>query len=288
MLGVLALGSAIALVVALSLRRADSAGRCVVVSGPAMLPEVPEASGLTTSRRSPGVLWSHNDSGNDAILFAIDATGAVRGRVRVPVRTRDWEDVSAGACPAGDCLYVADVGDNERSRPRIFIYRVAEPLPTDAEARLSDVFEATYADGPHNAESLFIIGDDLFIVTKDRTGGVYRARMSSPDSGRLVFRRVGEVGLAAVTDAETSADGRFVVVRTSHEAVLYQSADVLNGVFVPYLRIPIDGLREVQGEAVALDGTMLHLASEGRPWRRAGSLLTLRCDMFPDSPEPSR
>ena len=60
-----------------------------------MLPEIPEASGLAVSRRDPGLLWSHNDSGSAAVLFALDTAGTMRGRVRVPVKTRDWEDVSA-------------------------------------------------------------------------------------------------------------------------------------------------------------------------------------------------
>jgi hypothetical protein len=29
---------------------------------------------------------------------------------------------------------------------------------------------------------------------------------------------------------------------------------------------------------VALDGNMLYLSSEGRPWNRAGRFLGLRCD----------
>lgn len=76
-------------------------GPCVVVSGPAPLPELAESSDLAISARSPGVLWSHNDSGNAAVLFAVDTAGAVRGRVRVPIRTRDWEDISAARCASG-------------------------------------------------------------------------------------------------------------------------------------------------------------------------------------------
>ena len=44
------------------------------------------------------------------------------------------------------------------------------------------------------------------------------------------------------------------------------------------MRIPIDGLREPQGEGVAIgEGGMLYLASEGGWLTRAGQLLTLRC-----------
>jgi uncharacterized protein YjiK len=45
------------------------------------------------------------------------------------------------------------------------------------------------------------------------------------------------------------------------------------------VRIPIDGLKEAQGEGVAIDdnGT-LYLASEGRPWSRPGTFMRLRCN----------
>ena len=100
------------LLLAWELRPDDQAGPCVVVNGPAMLPEIPETSGLAVSRRDSALLWSHNDSGSAAVFFALDTAGTMRGRVRVPIRTRDWEDVSAARCPSGDCLYIADIGDN--------------------------------------------------------------------------------------------------------------------------------------------------------------------------------
>jgi hypothetical protein len=196
--------------------------------------------------------------------------------VRVAVRAIDWEDVSAAPCDTGDCLYVADIGDNGLARRAVTIVRVPEPALADRDAAPPAVFTATYADGPHNAEALFVVGADLYVVTRDRTAGLYRATMTRPDAA-LTFQRIGQLGLAAVTDAETSRDGTTVVVRTSHEALLYRTAEVVQGRFDVYARIPLDGLREPQGEGVALDGEMLYLASEGRPWSRAGRLLTLRC-----------
>jgi hypothetical protein len=94
------------------------------------------------------------DSGNATVLLALDAAGAVRGRVRLPIRTRDWEDVSA-RCPTGDGLYIADIGDNSHrpARTRIQIDRVPEPAPSDAETASPEVFSAAYADGAHNAEA---------------------------------------------------------------------------------------------------------------------------------------
>jgi len=34
-----------------------------------------EASGLAASRRNPNILWTHNDSGDENRVFAIDANG---------------------------------------------------------------------------------------------------------------------------------------------------------------------------------------------------------------------
>jgi hypothetical protein len=253
-----------------------SAGPCVVASGPAKLPDIPETSGLAVSRRSPGLLWSHNDSGNAAVLFALDSGGALRGRVRVPVSTRDWEDISAARCPQGDCLYIADVGDNGRDRRQIRIYRVPEPAPGDAETAPPEVFTATYVDGPHNAEALFVVDADLFIVTKDRAGFLYRATLP-PSGSRLIFQRAGQLGIAMVTDAETSRDGTSIVVRTPGEVVLFRTTDVIGGTYTPVHRIAIGGLREPQGEGVALDGEMLYLSSEGGRDGAAGWFMSLRC-----------
>ncbi len=159
-------------------------GPCMVTSGPVTLSDVPETSGLAMGRRTRGVLWSHNDSGNDAVLFAMDVAGAVRGRVSVPMRMRDWEDVSAGRCPAGDCLYLADIGDNGARRPHVAVLRVPEPRVNDSTTLAPEVFTVTYPDGPHNAEAMFVIGADAFIITKDRVGSVYRAGDLTAGGGR--------------------------------------------------------------------------------------------------------
>lgn len=256
-----------------------TAGPCEVVSGPASLPDVPETSGLAVGRRTRDVLWSHNDSGNDAVLFALDRAGVVRARVRVPVRLRDWEDVSAGRCPAGDCLYLADIGDNGVRRPEVTILRVPEPRDGDTATAPPEVFTATYADGPHNAEALFVAGQDVFVITKDRVGSLYRGNGLPAGGGALTLNRIGSLGLSTVTDAEASVDERMVVVRTPGDVVIYRTGALVAGDTAPALRIDVSGLDELQGEGVALDGSLLHLSSEGKPWSRAGSLRSLRCQL---------
>ena len=67
--------------------------------------ELPEASGVAVSRKSPGVLWSHNDSG-EPVIVAVGTDGTTRGRVKIAGATvGDWEDIDVGPCPGGTCVY---------------------------------------------------------------------------------------------------------------------------------------------------------------------------------------
>src|SRR2546425_2345850 len=63
-------------------------------------PRLIESSGVAVSHAHPGVLWSHNDSGDGPYLYATDLTGADRGRVLVSgAENEDWEDMALGPCP---------------------------------------------------------------------------------------------------------------------------------------------------------------------------------------------
>ena len=143
------------------------------IAGPlARVPELPEASGLALSRRSPERLWSHNDSGGPA-LIALNPRGAVTGRVRLSgIRIDDWEAVAVGTCPGGSCVYIGDIGDNDAKRPRITVHRLVEPATADT-ASVPESFHATYPDGAHDAETLLVSPDGrLYIVTKGEAGSI--------------------------------------------------------------------------------------------------------------------
>ena len=66
-------------------------------------PRVRESSGVAVSRAHRGVLWTHNDSGDDAYVYATDLAGTDRGVVRIRgARAVDWEDIALGPCPTGE------------------------------------------------------------------------------------------------------------------------------------------------------------------------------------------
>ena len=250
---------------------------CVAAGRPVTLKELPEASGLTLGRRTPGTLWTHNDSGAP-VVFALNASGTMQGRVQVSnAAVDDWEDVTAGPCPSGQCLYVADIGDNGTARRSITIYRLPEPLPGDAASAPAEAFTARYPDGAHDAEALFVTGDgSVFVITKDAAATLYRYPGTLRGGGTATLERVAELPLKRVTDADLSADGRWVVVRTNAEVTFYPAADLVRGKAAG-MTMSLAALKEPQGEGVALaaDGT-LYLVSEGGG---GGRLSTMRCNL---------
>jgi len=274
--------------VSLLARPTSGTGPCAVTTR-AVLPDVEEASGLAVSRRHPDVIWTHNDSGNAAVLFALDASsGMPRGRVRVPMQLRDLEALSAARCdaarprsnPTDDCLFLGDVGDNSRSRPRVQVLVVPEPDPGDAETARPEVYVVSYPGGAHNAEAMFVTGGRLFIITRDRKGTLYGSAAPLGPDHAITLRRISDLGLEAVTDAGTSPDGASVAVRTSHDVLIYQTADLIAGGVTPRMTISIAGAREPQGEGIALgEAGMLYLASEGGWLSRAGRFTALRCSV---------
>ena len=98
--------------------------------------DIKEASALAASQRWPGIYWTLNDSGNSPNLFALDEKGANRGDFRVEdADNEDWEALALGpGKDGGPALYIGDIGDNDRKRKEIVVYRVPEPEPAPSEA----------------------------------------------------------------------------------------------------------------------------------------------------------
>lgn len=91
--------------------------------------ELNESSGVAFSGRNDQYIWSHNDSGDRAQLFAFDQTGESTGRAYLQgVKATDFEDM-ASYTDDGPRLLVADVGDNDTVRSAVSLYLFDEPSP---------------------------------------------------------------------------------------------------------------------------------------------------------------
>lgn len=249
-------------------------------SGLTRLVGASEASGIALSRRTPGIIWSHNDSGAP-VLFAFDTSGKARGQVQVTgMSVDDWEDLAVGPCGQGSCLYLADIGDNNRGRRQITIYRVPEPRPDEKATAPVEALHAAYPDGPHDAEALFVSATgQLFVISKDdaRTAALYR--LGQPAAGRVgKLELVTRLPLDRITGAGTSPDGNWVAVRSNKELFLYRAQDLVGGRNAQPRRFDLTAVGEPQGEAVAVaaDG-LIYLAGEGGGG--GGTLATIRCTL---------
>ena len=184
-----------------------------------------EASGLAASPTNPGVLWTHNDSGGAAVLYALGAKARLRAALPLAgAANRDWEDLATGPGPPGGpgFLYVADIGDNSGAWPSVPVLRVPEPtlarvVPgTILPAAQAATVELAYPDGPRNAEALVVDpkAGDLYVITKDDSRAeVYRAPRPAFQGERVVLERRGRLPFGGVTGASACPNGRTVLVR---------------------------------------------------------------------------
>ena len=178
-----------------------------------------EASGLVASRVHPGILWSHNDGGDDPGVFAIANDGFDIGFHAVDVDgVTDLEDIAIGRDGNVDVLYLADIGDNGTDRTSVRVYRFPEPSPASvAPVTEVDVLEYVYPDRPHNAETLLV--DDanqrLVIVTKEQ----------APDADGQPDR-FGRTEASFILDGPLEGDGPIELTPVGRVGELLQRREV--------------------------------------------------------------
>ena len=250
------------------------ASSCEQVGRQQFLPTVPEASGLA---HAGGVLWTHNDS-DAPVLFRLDAAGAATPVSVAGAVVQDWEDLAAGTCGTGACLYIADIGDNNESRERITIYEVPVPAPGSASTKPVTAIHVRYPDYPHDAEALLVtrkIG--TFIITKEVPARVYTfaASQNPGETGTLkLFRTLNEK--VRITGAAVSPDEGWIAVRSNSTLVLYRLDDFAKG--GSPVRVDLRSFKEPQGEGVAFGSAGdLYLVSEGGGKGAAGMLTRIHC-----------
>jgi hypothetical protein len=233
---------------------------------------LPEASGAVLSDLDPGVVFSHDDSGDSARFVAFDLQCHVVGRWRLPLpEPVDWEDAALGP---DHTLVFGDIGDNDAVRHSVQLVTVAEPRIGKPYEPHPVVRVLRYTDGPHDAEGLLVQPKTgtTWVVTKSYSGvaGVYAAA-----GARLVPVTTLKLGiLQPVTGASVRRDGGALVLRTYTDAWIwlvprtsgggYQTdlGAVLKTAPVARITLPL----EPQGEGVAFtaDGSGLILTSEAR------------------------
>lgn len=185
-----------------------------------------ESSGLADSSRFGGVVLTHNDSGDDSRIYAVDRAGRTQATWTLDgARSWDWEDISSGP---GHTFWVGDIGDNDLNKPNLMVYKFTEP--TRLQNRTLSPSQYTgysfvYPGGvSRNAEALLVRDNgQLTIVTKDKNGGaVFQAPKNLSTSKDNVLHRVASAP-AIITGGSVSPDGSRLVLRSYRNVYFYTS-----------------------------------------------------------------
>ena len=260
---------------------------CRLDGSPVALPRVlAETSGLAVGLRNPDFVWTHNDSGHEPILYALDAQGEIRAEIEIDGNNRDWEDMDRGRCDLGSCFYVADTGDNNERRRSPSLYRIAEPDPSEDAHVDAERYRMLFPDGPRDVEAMYVLpGERVFFVTKGRNHPVTVYRYPPPlRSDEVVtleeVQRLSEGPVAPprmVTGASATLDGTKVVIRTYETLEFFEVADADRLSRPTDSRINLRTLRESQGEAVAFDGGERVILSSESGFASRPSIVSLIC-----------
>lgn len=230
-----------------------------------------ETSGIASSRKNPGKIWAHNDSGFPNHLYLIDTATAeiVATYIITGATNTDWEDMEVVADPVTGVpyVYVANTGDNRQNRNDYEVFRFEEP-----EYQISDFGKQValpqgivsrhrfrYPERSHDVEALFVdpANLDVYLITKRDASSIVFV-MPHPYQSGSVFNKtykVGELGFKNTSAATASFDGNKILIKTREDIFYWERT----GAVEPYhallaqtpVRLPYIG--EPQGEAVCFD-----------------------------------
>ncbi len=222
---------------------------------------VAESSGIVSSRRHPGVFWTHSDSLNEPAIIAVRLDGTILAKITIAAPNWDWEDI---AIDDDGFLYIADIGNNFGWFATRSIYKIREPDPHD-HARPPIHPAAVYTfrypqDRRFDAEGLFFRDGKMYLVSKRDQGHTRIYRLDTDADGVTSIHEIAELDMQGATAADMSPRGDRLAVCTVRSARIYTVGDDLAAVahHKPLLiRFPSDDV-----EACTFSGDTLVLTNE--------------------------
>jgi len=238
--------------------------------------ELNEASGLAASVKNPGMLWSHNDSGDQARIFLMDGYAHIKAVFYLKgITGHDLEDMDCIQKDGENYLLIGDIGDNTSSLETIKVYLFKEPKLLKKQTYTDTIplamvitYVLRYEDGPRDAECLFYdpISQKLYIISKrELQVGLYETEFPIHSADTLLLKKRVSLPFTFITGGDISTDGREVLIKNLLE-VYYWSRNI-NESIPEVLRKKATKLPykvEAQGESIAFahDGLGYYTVSE--------------------------
>lgn len=242
--------------------------------------ELKEASGLAASLNNPGLLWSHNDSGDEARIFLLDGSAKSKAVYYLEgIKAQDWEEI-ASLKKDRNYLLIGDIGDNKGIRPFISVHLIEEPKYRPGSFYIDTIpakeittYIFTYEDGPRDAEAFFYdeMDQKLYVISKrELEVGLYETKLplySNRHAAKdtLELKKSATLPFTFITSAAIANDGREVLVKNLLTVFYWKREDretIPDLLKRPAVQLPYKP--EIQGEAIAfaLDGTGYYTLSE--------------------------
>lgn len=255
---------------------------------------ISESSGLARSQRQTGLLWTLNDSGGAAALYAIDLQGRYQGLVDVqPAANVDWEDLASFTEGGVPRLLIADVGDNNAIAPLVSLYVVDEPdvsaaaRPFGLSSRPVRTLNLRYPDGSRDCEAVAVDAEEGFIYLlskRDAVPRLYRAPLVSTapvvtaefltevNIPRAPAGHPNPNGFNWVTAMDFAPDLSALVVNTLEAGYVYPrlpGESWATALQRPPLGFDLPGYSQIEAGTVSWDGRSYFITSENLPARFA-------------------
>lgn len=238
-------------------------GDLIEVAAPALT-----TAGALAADPARGVYWTANSTG--AEVFAIRPDGSLAGTVSYDAAPTNVE----GLAVFNGQVYIGDVGDPDRSRAQITVYRLE--ASNFGESAPFSQWTLSYPDGPHDAATMMVSPrGNIWIVTKESPAHLYYLQ-APQESGAYTLEYV-----APAPDWVT--DGTFVgpteIALRTYTGLI--SIEMSGYTVIGQAPAPI----QPQGESltVTLDGRGLLLGSKGSQ-ELVEAALPLGIQPLPDAP----
>ena len=254
-----------------------------------------ETSGIAFGKVNPDVMWAHNDSGAEPLIYAVTKTGEMKGQWKIEgVKAVDWEDIAVGPCEINgkeSCIFIADMGNNKHKRQDMSIIVVKEPnLATDqawtdepGKLETNQVISLQY-EPVENAQPEESNPDTESLMIHPKTGELYTISKSIKGEKSILFHiprpkanetvKPEPLGswlfsafpvFGSTTGADFSPSGTHYVIRTYWKAYEYD-IEAYGSVEAAFQHPRfIFHIGEKQGESIAYDpdGITIWTVGEG-------------------------
>lgn len=245
-----------------------------------------ESSGIAVSGSNE--IWSHEDSGNENVIYCIDTTGAINRTLTIANSTNiDWEDM---ATDSDGKIYLCDAGNNDNSRKNLAVYVVQAPDSFTGNIAGSQKINFEFEDQKNfpppasnlnfDVEAMIWYNAKLYLFTKNRSSPQNGwCKMYSlpavPGSHKALLLDSIYLGntneKARVTSADINKKTGELVLLTTDRLILFKNYPgeyFFKGEKTEY---PFD-ITFIQNEAIAfVSDYVLYMSEEGAS-ARAGNL----------------